>query len=152
MRSARLPLLLVTVTLVSFLAANSIAWACGLDGIPSLLADGQRDRINTATPTTAAQVAAWTPFVLARSFPAKQAITLTEIRSEVAKSLTAAAMRHPWRWRFSDGTVAHGWTVKHAFAKPGTWRIAVDAYYPGNGKWYQFDTATVVIRAPEAHH
>ena len=152
MRSRCAPVLLMAVTLWAILGTSGAALACGLDGIPSLLADGRLDRINTATPVTAAQVAAWTPFVLPRAFPARQLIILTEDRAEVAKSLNAVSMRRPWRWRFSDGTVAYGWTVKHAFARPGTWHMAIDAYFPGNGKWYQFDTATVTIQAPIGHH
>jgi hypothetical protein len=130
---------------------GTAASACGLDGVPSLVTEGQLDRVNTLPPLTAAELAVWTKFVVTRLYQAGQRLTLTEERTEVAASLTSVAMRRPWRWRFGDGTTLYGWTVKHAFAKPGKWRIQVDAYYPVDGKWYPFDSATISIVAAAKH-
>ena len=125
--------------------------ACMLDSRPSAYADGQRDRVNTQVPTSSAQLAGWAPFVFARGYPVRRAIVLTEDRREVARTLTAAAMRRPWRWKFGDGQVAYGWTVRHAYVHPGHWRISVDAYDPGNRQWYNFDQVVITISAGLRH-
>ena len=122
------------------------ARACALDSRPSAFADGQRDRVNTQAPTTAGQLAAWTTFVFAHPYPARHHIVFTEDRREVALSLTAAAMRRPWRWGFGDGHTVDGWTVRHAYVRPGQWRITVDAYNPGTRRWYNFDVVTITVR------
>ena len=133
------------------LSVPAVARACALDSRPSAYADGQRDRVNTQVPTSSAQRAGWAPFMFARSYPVRRAIVLTEDRREVARTLTAAAMRRPWRWAFGDGQVAYGWTVRHDYAHPGHWRISVDAYDPGTRQWYNFDQIVITISA-EARH
>jgi hypothetical protein len=135
----------------SLLSVPAVAHACSLDSQPSAYADGQRDRLNTQAPTTSAQLAGWAPFVFPRSYPVRRAIVLRENRREVARSLTAAAMRRPWRWRFGDGQVAYGWTVRHAYAHPGYWRIGVDAYDPGTRQWYNFDQVVITVTATPRH-
>jgi hypothetical protein len=122
-----------------------------LDLQPSAYADGQRDRVNTQVPTTSAQLAGRDLFVFARGYPVRRAIVLTEDRREVARSLTAAAMRRPWRWRFGDGQVAYGWTVRHAYAHAGHWRISVDAYDPGTRHSYNFDQVVITVMATPRH-
>ena len=133
------------------LSVPTVVYACALDSRPSAYADGQRDRINTQVPTSSAQLAGWAPFVFARGYPVRRAIIFTENRHEVARSLTAAAMRRPWRWAFGDGQVAYGWTVRHAYVHPGHWRIGVDAYDPGNRQWYNFDQVVITISAGLRH-
>jgi len=54
--------------------------------------------------------------------------------------------RRPWRWAFGDGQTAYGWTIRHAYTHPGTWRIAVDAYDPGTNLWWNFDQVQITIR------
>ena len=133
------------------LGVPTMARACALDSQPSAYADGQRDRVNPQVPTTSAQLTSWAPFVFARSHPVRRAIVLTEDRREVARTLTAAAMRRPWRWEFGDGQVAYGWTVRHAYAHPGHWRISVAAYDPGTRQWYNFDQVMITISAGPRH-
>ena len=122
------------------------ALACTLDSRPSAYADGQIDRPNPALPTSGAQLASWSPFVFASTVRMHRTVTLTENRREVARSLTAAAMRRPWRWGFGDGHTAYGWTVRHAYARPGRWRITVDAYDPGTRQWYNFDKIILTVQ------
>ena len=62
---------------------------------------------------------------------------------------THAPLR-PWTWQFGDGATAVGWTVTHAYARPGRWRIAVEAYWPPTKQWIAFDQVTIVV-APAAH-
>jgi hypothetical protein len=116
-----------------------------LDSRPSISADGQIARLNLQPPITAAQLARWAPFVFARTYREHASIVLTENRKEVAQSLVPAAMLRPWRWNLGDGTTTTGWTIHHAYSRPGTWRITVDAYFPGTKKWYTFDQASVTI-------
>lgn len=124
----------------------SRAAACSLDQKPSVLADGHLALINDETPTTQAQLATWAFFAFDHSYGVRQAIVLSEDRREVAKTLTAAAMRRPWRWRFGDGQTAYGWTVRHAYAHPGQKRIEVDAYDPSTKRWYNFDQVLISIQ------
>ena len=133
------------------LSVPPVAHACSLDSQPSAYADGQRDRVNMQVPTSSAQLAGWAPFVFARGFPVRHAIELAEDRREVARTLTAAAMRRPWRWEFGDGQVAYGWTVRHAYAHPGHWRVSVDAYDPGTRRWYNFDQVLITVMARPRH-
>lgn len=123
-----------------------VAQACTVDARPSAYADRQRDRLNTQVPTTAAQQADWSPFVFPGRYRVRRAISLTEDRREVARSLVPAALRRPWRWHFGDGRVADGWTVRHAYAHAGSWRILVAAYDPGTRQWYTFDQITIVVQ------
>jgi hypothetical protein len=145
--------LLLSFTLFAVLAPAALALsgaaaarACALDSKPSAYADGVLVTVNNSTPTTSAQLTTWAYFVFPRSFAAHRAITLTENRREVAKTLVAAAMRRPWRWHFGDGKIAYGWTVRHSYAAAGRYRIVVDAYLPQTKQWYYFDQAIITIR------
>ncbi len=145
----RRPLVLALALLASACAGGIVvtpASACSLDNRPSVYANGALARANPQIPTTAAQLASWSPFVFARSYQTRHTITLTENRSEVARSLRATAMRRPWRWTFGDGHSAYGWTVRHAYTRAGHWRIAVDAYDPGTRQWYNFDQVIITVR------
>jgi len=137
------------------LGGGSIARACTVDQRPSASADGMLARLNPQQPATAAQLAVWAPFVFPRAYTARQTVALTEDRRQIARVLVPAALRRPWRWQFTDGsaragsnTVTYGWTVRHAFAHPGQWRVDVDAYDPGTKRWYPFDQVALVVRGP----
>lgn len=121
------------------------ARACSLDSKPSVLANGVLARVNTQAPLSDAEVASWTPFVFARPIAVRHAVTLAENRREVAKSLTATAMRRPWLWDFGDRHSAQGWTVRHSYNGQGRYRITVSAYDPGTKRWYQFDQVTIIV-------
>jgi hypothetical protein len=124
---------------------SELARACSLDNRPSLTANGQLPMLNTQPPLSSAQLAAYAPFVFRRAFPLAKSITFAEVRSEVARSLLPSAMKHPWRWRFSDGTVAYGWSVRHAYRRAGVVQVAADAYDPGTRQWYEFDRVRIRI-------
>jgi hypothetical protein len=111
----------------------------------TLCADGRRAQPNLQPPTTPAELAVWAPFALAGTYHAGAPIAFSEDRAVVARSLVPAALRQPWRWDFGDGSAATGWTVQHAYAGAGTWRITVRAYFPGTRKWYIFDQADVTV-------
>lgn len=123
------------------------AHACTLDQKPSIFADGRLARINTHPPTTQQAFATWTYFYVPGSFAAGKAIALSEDRRDVARTLTAEAMRQPWGWQFGDGRVAYGWSVRHAYARAGRWRVRVFAWDPAGRRWDMFDQATITIRA-----
>lgn len=122
------------------------ASACTLDQRPSASANHQVARINRQTPTTAAQLATWSLFYFASSFQARHAITFAENRHELARTLTASALRQPCGWQFGDGHVAYGWTVRHAYAHTGRWPIKVYVWDPASRRWDLFDQMTITIK------
>jgi hypothetical protein len=126
-------------------AGASPALACSLDNKPSVSANGLLAEFNPQVPINSSQLANFAPFVFSRSYPLQKPVTLTENRRDIARSLQPSAMQHPWRWRFGDGKVAYGWTVKHAFSRKGNLRISVDAYYPGTKQWYLFDQVLIRV-------
>jgi hypothetical protein len=93
---------------------GTVAQACTLDKHPSMSADGTLPRITLQVPTTRTQYATWSYFFFPLPFRAGQSVTLSENRQEVARTLVASALQHPWGWAFGDGSVAMGWTVRHA--------------------------------------
>lgn len=119
--------------------------ACTLDQKPSVSADGQLARLNPQAPVTQAQLATWSYFIFARSYAAGHRVTLTENRQDVARSLMPSALRQPWGWLFGDGTYAQGWTVRHAYAHGGHFRIQVYAYNPESHHWDLFDQVGIVV-------
>ncbi len=121
------------------------ARACALDNKPSLSANGRLVRINQQSPRTDAEVARWTYFVVPGAYRAGQGVALTENRQEVAQTLLPSVMLRPWRWEFGDGVTAYGWGVKHAYTHPGQYVVTADCYNPGDGKWYNFDKATLTV-------
>ena len=120
--------------------------ACAIDQKPSMSADGLRARVNTEAPASQAQFSTWSIFVFGPAYHAGHAVTLSEDRGEVARTLTPAEMRRPWRWRFGDGATAYGWTVRHAYASPTWRRIEVDAYDPAIKRWFVFDRVSIRVQ------
>jgi hypothetical protein len=132
-----------------------MALACSLDNVPSISANGHLARLNLQPPTTQAELAIWAPFVFTQPYRTNARVIFSENRAEVARSLVPGAMLRPWLWDFGDGNHTTGWTVHHAYTRPGTWHITVDAYFPGTKKWYLFDQAEVTITGATAaaqHH
>lgn len=135
------------------IAGGATARACTIDLKPTALADGVLARPNQQQPTSAAQLAVWTPFVFPRSYKTHAPVTLTEDRRKLARVLVPAALRRPWRWTFTDGTshaadqtVIYGWTIRHTFAHPGQWRAAVAAYDTDTRQWYPLDQLALRVQ------
>ena len=147
MRHLSLPCRLAAVALAGCLAAGAAqAGACTIDQRPSASANHQIARLNRQTPRTAAQLAAWSLFYFAPSFQARQSIPFAENRRELARTLSAEALRQPCGWQFGDGHVAYGWTVRHAYAQAGRWPIKVYVWDPAGGRWDLFDQVTITIK------
>jgi hypothetical protein len=125
--------------------AGTAARACAIDQRPSASANGRLAHLNPHTPTTSAQLATWGYFIFPGTFRVGADVTLTENRAEVARTLEPSALRDPWGWQFGDGTTALGWTVRHAYARPGPERISVYAYDPAIDRWTLFDQITITI-------
>lgn len=126
-------------------AGLASARACTLDQRPSVSANHQLAAIDKQAPRTAAQLATWSYFVFTRRYRAHQPIVLAENRRELARTLSARALRQPCGWQFGDGHVAYGWTVRHAYAHAGRWPIKVYVWDPQSGRWDLFDQVTITI-------
>jgi hypothetical protein len=135
------------VMIGALVVGASRARACGLDGVPSLAVNGRLVAVNTARASSAS-VEGWTPFVARRAYPANHLLLLKEDRARVAQALPALAFTFPWRWHFGDGTTARGAAVRHAYRRPGTYIITVEAYLVAGKQqlWFTFDKATIHIR------
>ncbi len=121
------------------------AAACDIDQQPTALANGRLDALNQEYPITAGDLASYALFVFRGHFHARQAVTFSEDRRRLAKVLQPTAMQRPWRWHFGDGHISYGWTVRHAYAHAGKWRVDVDAYDPGTRRWYPLDQITLTV-------
>jgi PKD domain len=123
------------------------ARACSLDGVPSLAIDGRLVAVNTALASSTS-VEEWTPFVARGAYPANHPLLLKEDRARVAQALPALAFKFPWRWHFGDGAGARGAAVRHAYHRPGTYIITVEAYLVAGKQqlWFTFDKATIHVR------
>lgn len=71
------------------------AAACALDQRPSLSVDGRLATVNRQAPATARDMATWSYFAVPGTFPTGVPLVLAEDRREVARTLTAQAMRQP---------------------------------------------------------
>lgn len=119
--------------------------ACARDGIPSASADGRLAVLNRST--TRVVLTTWSPFVFAHAATHNHVVTLAEDNHEVARALPRDVFTHPWRWDFGDrSAIAYGTRVRHTYRKPGTYRIAVYAYYTVYASWQPFDYVTIHVR------
>ena len=121
------------------------AAACALNDVPSMSVNGVLVVKNPTIPTSSAQLAGYTLFVVPHPVAVLSVVTFTENTREVAQSLNAWDMRRPWRWVFDDGTTANGWTVKHRYRIARTMRVSVECYDPGTNQWYAFDQVQIRV-------
>ena len=123
----------------------SLAAACARDGVPSVSLDGHLAVVNRSAGRVV--LTTWSPFVFARPARPGHVVTLAENNRAVARALPRDVFTHPWRWDFGDHTrPAYGTRVHHIYRKPGTYRIAVLAYYPVYDAWQPFDDVTIHVR------
>ena len=138
--------ILVAAAVAVALATGGSAAACGIDGIPSLSANGQLAQRMTAKPSIAI-LASWAPFAFARPVLAGKTVQLVENMAELKRSLPAQAFGQKWLWDFGDGTKAHDWAIaSHTYRHTGLYRIKVSAYYHDYRIWYEFDAAMIHVR------
>ena len=139
--------MMLGVMIGALVVGAGTARACSVDGVPSLAVNGRLVAVNTARASSAA-VDTWTPFVVRGAYPANHPLLLKEDQTRVAQALPALAFKFPWRWHFGDGASARGAAVRHAYRRPGTYIITVDAYLvAGTHKlWFTFDKASIEIR------
>ena len=127
------------------LALAGPAQACSLDNTPSISANGRLARLNTSRPSYG-NLAHWAVFTFPSAFRAGQAIRLGENTVDLHRSLPVDAFGAPWRWHFGDGSSGSGFTATHRYARAGTYKITLYAYYRSNHAWYQFDDVLVQVR------
>jgi hypothetical protein len=124
-------------------AAQSVA-ACTLDQKATAFADGHLAHKATAK-LTLATASTYAPFAFPGHYARGSAIHLSEDQAALRKVLVPDAMRRPWLWQFGDGTHQTGWTVTHRYARPGTYRISVEAYWPTLGGYSAIDKVSIVV-------
>jgi len=107
------------------LIAGPVA-ACSVDGVPSAFANNTRAVIYKVAPTAATYVY-WARFAFPHTYRAGQRITFHEADALVRPVLTT------------------GNRVTHVYRRAGTYKVAVDAYYPHYGGWQQFDSITISV-------
>lgn len=136
---------------VAFLLSSAVALgaahgthACTIDGKATAAADGHR-AVRTTLRLTVTTARTWAPFVFRGRYQTAAPIRFTEDRAQLRRVLPSEAIGHGWRWTFGDGTHADGWTVTHRYARPGPFRITVEAYYPSWHRYLAFDTIRIVI-------
>lgn len=135
----------LAVGAVLALAFAGTAHACSLDSTPSISANGRLARLNTSRPSFG-NLAHWAVFTFPSAFRAGRAIRFSENTADLHRSLPADAFDAPWRWRFGDGSSGSGFAVTHRYARVGTYKIILYAYYRSNRAWYQFDDVLAQVR------
>ncbi len=135
---------LVGLALAALLPGAGVL-ACARDGVPSVSADGHLAVLNRAAGPIVP--AAWTPFIFKQTARHAHVLTLSENNREVARALPHAVFAYPWRWDFGDhSSRASGTTVRHTYARAGTYRIAVYAYFAVYATWQPFDFVTIHVQ------
>ena len=134
------------VICAALVAPASSAWACSLDGVPSVSANGLLAVRNLAVPRKA-DFLTWSPFVFRHPFGRSTVIRLSEDRAKVARALGPTSLHARWRWTFGDGKAAEGAGVTHHYAHAGRYRIIVAAYDASTKQWFPFDSVEVTVQA-----
>lgn len=136
----------VYLVLAALPIGAAVAHACGVDGIPSLSADGVLAHRNGA-PGATETLAQWAPFVFPVAYRSGRSIRFGENMAEVRRSLPPQAFVRPWRWSFGDGTSGTGVIGLHSYRRAGLFKLIVSAYYNEYHSWYAFDSALIRITA-----
>ncbi|HVA92749.1 MAG TPA: PKD domain-containing protein [Chloroflexota bacterium] len=120
----------------------SVAQACTLDNVASVSANGERAILSASQPSPGKQ---WAPFRFAQAYATGTPITLQEARSDLTRSLPAALLTTPFRWRLGDGRTVRGMSVTHQWARSGNYLIQVYAYAASRAQWLLFDSVLVQV-------
>lgn len=140
----RLPLMVLVLTTIALYCGVSTAYGCAVDGVPSIMVDGQRVALNQQQPD-ARTWRVWALFVAPHSVAAGTTVTLLEERRYV--TLPAEGFRRPWRWRIDGSAMAHyGTKVSIHLPGRGLHKVTVDAYIASRHQWLEFDAVTLDIR------
>jgi hypothetical protein len=146
------PRCLITATrilgalLVALALVPGAAAACAIDNRASLSANGVRASITTEAP---AGTRLWAPFTIGKAFASGAVVQFSELRSDLARSLSAATLAAPYRWAFGDGTTRLGHTATHRYAHPGIYVLVVYGFDARTRTWFPFDKALVRIVRPD---
>ena len=144
--------LAITVTSACLIVGGGAALvqACALDNVPSMSMNGKLASHNKKMPHN---LRLYAPFYFKVKPEAMARDRFSENKKEVAKSLTAAAMKRAPQWYFGDGSkAAYGWSVRHVYKRKGRYKLTVRAYYARDHQWFAFDESDVTIRAKPAAH
>lgn len=140
--------LAVAGVLLLSLVVTTAAQACVLNGIASLAVNGNLAQRNLSLPTTAT-FAQWATFIFPRVYGAAQSLTFDERTSDLAQSLPATSLKHPFQWVFGDGSQAVSANGQHTYATPGLYTLTISAWSPSAGvggqHWFVFDKAQIHI-------
>lgn len=129
----------IVLALALFFATGAAATACTLDGIASLSVNGVTAALTSGHPTRA-NAGYWAPFTLLAQ-GSGSTLRFSENMRNVAQSLPPAMLATPFRWDFGDGATASGFTVRHAYAHAGWYKITVRYEWPARHQWIVFDSA-----------
>lgn len=133
------------IALVVLALMPGVASACQIDNKASLFVGGVQAILNTAAPTN---TALWAPFTIEKAFASGAAVSMHELRSDLAKTLSPGTLAAPYRWAFGDGGAALGHVVSHRYDHPGQYRLVVSGYNAATRSWFAFDQAVLRIVPP----
>lgn len=139
-------LVLLAVALLAL--SSGTAAACVIDNKASLFANGVQATLNPAAPNPSAS-SPWARFTIDKAFASAAPVHLSELRSDLVRSLSPAMLAAPYRWEFGDGASVLGHAVAHRYARAGLYRLLVYGYSKATRSWSLFDTALVRIVAPD---
>lgn len=141
---------IIRLVLVALILAPGVAAACEIDNKASLFVGGVQATTTTSSPspTSPATTRLWAPFSIDKAFASGATVSMNELRSDLARTLTASELAAPYRWVFGDGAVAFGHTVRHDYARPGLYRLTIYGFDAATRSWFSFDRALVHIVPP----
>lgn len=135
----RLRPLLGPLALLLILLRPSGVGACSIDGIASIVANGNMASLTGGRPT-AATIRYWAPFTLIAAAPG-DTLRVSEDIAKLLNTLPREAFANPFRWEFGDGAAARGNDAAHRYAREGWYRISVSYNLPARNRWIEFDRA-----------
>lgn len=133
------------ILVLALALAPRVATACAIDNKASLFTDGVQATLTTAAPTA---TGLWAPFTVEKAFASGVSLRFSELHSDLARTLPAAALAAPYRWAFGDGATALGHVVAHRYTRPGLYRLMVYGLSAATRSWFPFDRVLLRVVAP----